>query len=128
MRWGKSYFVHAYRASWPGDTRAEDSLQRRFLKQEFGKQSSVSRRTITFYRVVDDLRMVEGMATRLLLLFLLGTVVVALLGCLHLLPANATWPATAEGRRQGKVDVLLRVESHDEGRDIDDLLAHPTLN
>ena len=58
-----------------------------------------------------------------LLLFLLALVVTALLGGLGLLPPHTARTATTEGRGQGEVDVLLGVETDDEGGNVDDLLA-----
>lgn len=56
-----------------------------------------------------------------LLLVLLLTLVTAL-GGLGLLPPDTAEAATAEGRGDGEVDVLLRVETDDERGDVDDLL------
>lgn len=55
----------------------------------------------------------------ILLLFAISTT----LGGLGLLSANATGTAAAERRVESKVNVLLRIETDDERRDIDDLLA-----
>lgn len=41
-----------------------------------------------------------------------------------LLAANATWATTSEWRVEGEVDVLLGVETDNEGWDIDNLLAN----
>jgi hypothetical protein len=60
-------------------------------------------------------------ASNLLLLFLL--IALAALSGLGLLSADAAGAASTEGRGQGKVDVLLRVETDDERGDVDDLLA-----
>jgi len=57
-----------------------------------------------------------------LLLILLFIIITALSG-LGLLPADTAESATAEGRGDGEVNVLLGVETDDEGRDVDDLLA-----
>ena len=51
----------------------------------------------------------------------------AALTLLHVLPLDATSTATTEGRTQGKVDVLLRVQSHNEAGDVDQLLADTTI-
>lgn len=56
-----------------------------------------------------------------LLLVLLLTLITAL-GGLGLLPPDTAEAATAEGRGDGEVDVLLRVETDDERGDVDDLL------
>lgn len=45
-------------------------------------------------------------AFRLVLLFLIGSAATAL-SLLHVLPLNATWTATAEGRFQREVNVFL---------------------
>lgn len=66
---------------------------------------------------------VMHVARTLHLFFLFLFLVVLLLGSLGLLPPDAAGPATAEGRRERKVDVLLGVEADDEGRDVDDLLS-----
>lgn len=42
----------------------------------------------------------------------------------QVLPLYTAGSATAEGRLEREVDVLLRVQSHDERRDVDHLLAH----
>ena len=57
----------------------------------------------------------------LVLLLLLG--LTSLLGGLGLLSADTAGAAATEGRGQGEVDVLLGVETDDEGRHVDDLLA-----
>jgi hypothetical protein len=59
----------------------------------------------------------------LLLVLLTGVVITALLGSLGLLPPDTARTATTEGRGQGEVDVLLGVETDNEGGDVDDLLA-----
>ena len=48
----------------------------------------------------------------------------ATLTLLHVLPLDATSTATTEGRTQGKVDVLLRVQTNNEAWDVDQLLAN----
>jgi hypothetical protein len=58
-----------------------------------------------------------------LLLILILAILVALLGGLGLLSADTAGTATAEGRGQGEVNVLLGVETDDERRNVDDLLA-----
>jgi nucleoside-triphosphatase THEP1 len=56
----------------------------------------------------------------LILLFAITT----LSGGLGLLSADTARAAAAEGRGQSKVNVLLRVETDDERRNVDDLLAN----
>lgn len=60
-----------------------------------------------------------------LLLILLLSIVTAGLGLSSgsLLAANATWAATSEWRVKGEVDVLLGVETDNEGWNVDDLLS-----
>lgn len=58
-----------------------------------------------------------------LLLVLLGVVTAGTLGGLGALALNTAGAATAVGRLEGEVDVLLRVETDDERGDVDDLLA-----
>jgi len=62
------------------------------------------------------------MAMHLLLILLLVTTV-GLLSGLGLLSADTARTATAEGRGEGEVNVLLGVETDDERGDVDDLLA-----
>jgi len=57
------------------------------------------------------------------LLVILAGVVILALGSLGLLPLYAAGAATAKGRGESEVDVLLRVETDDKRRDVDDLLA-----
>ena len=59
-------------------------------------------------------------ASNLLLILIL---VLTLLSGLGLLSPDTAGAASTEGRGQGKVDVLLRVETDDERRNVDDLLA-----
>ena len=47
------------------------------------------------------------------------------LALLGVLPLHAARAAPAVGGAQGEVDVLLRVQAHDEGRDVHHLLADP---
>jgi hypothetical protein len=63
----------------------------------------------------------------LLLIFLLP-VLVLLLTSLSLLSTDTARAATTEWRGQGKVDVLLRVKSDDEGRNVDNLLANANVS
>jgi hypothetical protein len=60
--------------------------------------------------------------TRLLLVLLLITVLLLLRG-LSLLSADTAGAATTVRGGEGEVDVLLRVKTNDERRDVDDLLA-----
>lgn len=57
------------------------------------------------------------------LLFFLLLGVILLLGRLSLLSSDTTWSSSAEWRGKGEVDVLLGVETDDEGWDVDDLLS-----
>lgn len=59
-----------------------------------------------------------------LLFLLLLTIVTATLSGLGLLSADTARTATTEGRGQGEVNVLLGVQTDDEGRHVDDLLAN----
>jgi hypothetical protein len=58
-----------------------------------------------------------------LLLVLLILATLTALGGLGLLSADTAGTATTEGRGKGEVDVLLRVETNDERRNVDDLLS-----
>lgn len=58
-----------------------------------------------------------------LLVVLLLLSIILLLGGLSLLSPDTTRAATTEGRGEGEVNVLLGVETDDEGGDVDDLLA-----
>lgn len=62
-------------------------------------------------------------AKSLLLLFLLIAALLLLLGGLGLLSAHTAGTPAAKRRGEGEVDVLLGVETDDERRDVDDLLA-----
>lgn len=65
-----------------------------------------------------------NMRNNLLLILLLSIVTAGLrLSGGSLLAANATWATTSEWRVEGKVDVLLGVETDNEGWDVDDLLS-----
>jgi len=61
----------------------------------------------------------------LVVLFLLN--IVLLLGGLGLLSPDTARTATTKGRTEGEVNVLLRVETDNEGGDVDDLLADPDV-
>lgn len=58
-----------------------------------------------------------------LLVILLLLDIILLLSCLGLLSPDTTRAAATEGRGKGEVDVLLGVETDNERRDVDDLLA-----
>lgn len=58
-----------------------------------------------------------------LLLFLLTVLVTTTLGSAGLLALHTTGTATAVGRGEGEVNVLLGVETDHVGRNVDDLLA-----
>jgi len=53
---------------------------------------------------------------------------ILLLGGLGLLSPNTTRTSTAEWRAEGEVDVLLGVETDDEGGDVDDLLSNTDVS
>jgi len=59
----------------------------------------------------------------LLLLLVTSLLVVALLGGLGALSPDTARTSATKGRGEGEVDVLLRVETDDERRHVDDLLA-----
>ena len=60
----------------------------------------------------------------LFLLLLAGIITVTLaLSGLGLLSSDTTWATSTEWRSEGEVDVLLGVETDNEGWDVDDLLA-----
>ena len=73
------------------------------------------------FRAVPTIPLMKCASNLLVILLLL--LAVALLSGLGLLSPDTAGAATAERRGQGKVDVLLRVETDDERRNIDDLLA-----
>lgn len=58
-----------------------------------------------------------------LLLVLVTGILVALVSGLGLLSPDTAVAASAEGRGESEVDVLLGVETDDEGRNVDNLLA-----
>jgi len=62
------------------------------------------------------------LCTPLLFLFL-ATFIILLLRRFDLLSPHAARTPTTERRSESKVDMLLRVKTNYEGRDIDDLLA-----
>lgn len=59
----------------------------------------------------------------LLLVLLLTVLIAAFLGSLGLLSADTAGATTTEGRGKGEVNVLLGVETDDERRHVDNLLA-----
>jgi hypothetical protein len=65
----------------------------------------------------------DGFHTHQLLLILVLTILFLLLGRFRLLPLHTAWAPTTKRRREREIDVLLRVESDDEGWYVDDLLA-----
>jgi len=50
--------------------------------------------------------------------------IITILALLGVLPLDTSGTAASEGRLEGKVDVLLRVETDDEGGDVDNLREH----
>lgn len=58
-----------------------------------------------------------------LLVILLGVLAVTTLSSLGLLSSDTAGTTTTEGRGEGEVDVLLGVQTDDEGGHVDDLLA-----
>jgi hypothetical protein len=67
------------------------------------------------------------MKNLLLFLFLITTIIL-LLRSLGLLSANTTRTSTSEWRAEGEIDVLLGIETNDEGWDVDDLLANTDVS
>lgn len=64
------------------------------------------------------------MSSLLLLLFAaIFTIVTLALSGLGLLSPHTAWTPATEWRGKGEVNVLLGVETNDEGWDVDDLLA-----
>ena len=53
---------------------------------------------------------------------------ILLLSRLSLLSPDTTRTSTTKGRAEGEIDVLLGVETDDEGRNIDDLLANTDVS
>ena len=64
--------------------------------------------------------------SHILLLILIHRIVSTLLGRLGFLSLHASRPSTAKRRRKSKINVLLGIETHNKGGDIDDLLADTT--
>lgn len=58
-----------------------------------------------------------------LIFFLFFSAATSLLSLLEVLSLNTAWTSLTEGRFGGEVNMLLRVQSHNERWDIDDLLA-----
>ena len=68
----------------------------------------------------------DGESTRLLLVLVVAALL--LLGCgSHALALDTTRAASTVWRSEGEVDVLLRVETDDEGRNVDNLLANAVM-
>ena len=65
----------------------------------------------------------RGASNLLLLLFTTLLATLTALGGLGLLSSDTTWASSTEWRGKSEVDVLLGVETNDEGWDVDDLLA-----
>ena len=63
----------------------------------------------------------------LLLVFLITTIIAALLGSLGLLSPHTAGTTATEWRGQSEVDVLLGIEADHEGGDVDDLLADAVM-
>ena len=63
-----------------------------------------------------------------LLLLLIITSIIALLSGLGLLSSDTTGASTTEGRGESEVNVLLGIETDDEGWDVDDLLADANVS
>ena len=63
-----------------------------------------------------------------LFLLLVITSIITLLSGLGLLSSDTTGASATEGRGEGEVNVLLGVETNDEGRDVDDLLADANVS
>ena len=64
----------------------------------------------------------------LLLVLITLRIVILLLRRLGLLSANTTRTSTTKWRAQGEVNVLLGVETDDEGRNVDDFLANTDMS
>lgn len=64
-----------------------------------------------------------AMIYSLIIILLLSGGSASLVSLLQVLPADTSGLATSEGRADREVDVLLRVQSHHERRDVHDLLA-----
>ncbi len=65
----------------------------------------------------------------LLIIFILRIITtILLLSRLGLLSPNTTRTSTTKGRAEGEIDVLLRVKTDDEGRNVDDLLANTDVS
>ena len=67
---------------------------------------------------------VQGRCANLLIILILRIITaILLLSRLGLLSPNTTRTSTTEGRAEGEIDVLLRVQTDNEGGNVDDLLA-----
>ena len=62
-----------------------------------------------------------------ILLVIAATVVTAGIALLGVLPLDAARPAATEGRLEAEVNVLLGVQTDDEGRDVDNLMENIKL-
>lgn len=62
-------------------------------------------------------------SVHLLLILSIITTVLLGLGSTSLLSADTTWTSTSKWRVERKIDVLLGIETNDERRDVDNLLA-----
>lgn len=62
-----------------------------------------------------------------ILLVIAATVVTAGIALLGVLPLDAARPAATEGRLEAEVNVLLGVQTDDEGRDVDNLMENIRL-
>ena len=62
-----------------------------------------------------------------ILLVIAATVVTAGIALLGVLPLDAAGPAATEGRLEAEVNVLLGVQTNDEGRDVDNLMENIRL-
>ena len=62
-----------------------------------------------------------------ILLVIAATVVTAGVTLLGVLPLDAARPAATEGRLEAEVNVLLGVQTDDEGRDVDNLMENIKL-
>jgi hypothetical protein len=62
-----------------------------------------------------------------LLLILLTRIIILLLGGLGLLSPDTTWASSSKWRSEGKVDMLLGVETDNERWDVNDLLSNTVV-
>jgi len=72
---------------------------------------------------------VQRKCAHLLIILILSIITaILLLSSLGLLPPNTARASTTEGRAEGEIDVLLGVETDNERRDVDDLLANTDVS